>query len=343
LNTKEFIIDQLHCVKVQRLETVQTLWSDYGDIVRYKLTGEACPSTVIAKSITPPSTSCHPRGWNTQLSHNRKVRSYEIEANWYRFWSSQCSDASPVPECFGILDSANANGIKHHQSGENIVLLLSDLDDAGFMVRKSSLTIEQSKVCISWLAHFHARFLQDSPNENWPSGLWPIGTYWHLGTRADEYEVMPDSPLKTTAQKIDRQLNSCRFKTLVHGDAKVANFCFSQNCDRVAAVDFQYVGGGCGMKDLIYFIGSCLTEEQCHQEFEKLIEHYFTQLNVALKLNKSAIDFDMVEREWRPLFFVAWADFHRFILGWSPEHPKNNGFSQKMTDIALESLVSSSG
>jgi len=61
-------------------------------------------------------------------------------------------------------------------------------------------------------------------------------------------------------------------------------------------------------------------------------------LSVALRLNQSSINFDLVEREWRPLFFVAWADFQRFILGWSPGHYKNNAFSQKMTNMALESL-----
>jgi len=342
LNTEEYILEILNCNAVKRLESVQTLWSGYGEIVRYSLEGKHCPESIIVKSVSPPTESAHPRGWDTQHSRTRKLFSYRVEANWYRDWAYQCSAPSFVPECFGILEENCSPPIKAETKSvplyEKCLILLSDLDEYGFMVRKQSLTTEQSKVCITWLAHFHASFLQDSPDDNWPSGLWPIGTYWHLDTRADEYEAMPDSPLKRAAKEIDQQLNHCRFKTLVHGDAKVANFCFSQNCDRVAAVDFQYVGGGCGMKDLIYFIGSCLTEKQCNQEYEKLIEHYFSQLSVALRLNQSSINFDLVEREWRPLFFVAWADFQRFILGWSPGHYKNNAFSQKMTNMALESL-----
>jgi len=345
LNTAEYIFEQINCHAVQRLESVQTLWSGYGDIVRYRLEGDNCPGTIIVKAVCPPTASVHPRGWDSQHSHTRKLISYQVEANWYRDWAVKCQAPSFVPECFGILEENSKHNAKADHNwvpiSDECIILLSDLDELGFMVRKTSLTPKQSRVCITWLAHFHARFMQDSPDKDWPSGLWPIGTYWHLGTRADEYEVMPDSPLKRTAVEIDQKLNNCRFKTLVHGDAKVANFCFSQNCDRVAAVDFQYVGGGCGMKDLIYLIGSCLTEEQCHQEYQALIEYYFSQLSVALKLNNPSIDFDMLEREWRPLFFVAWADFHRFILGWSPDHSKNNGFSQKMTKIALERLASS--
>jgi thiamine kinase-like enzyme len=66
--------------------------------------------------------------------------------------------------------------------------------------------------------------------------------------------------LKEAAPVIDEKLNTCAYKTFVHGDAKLANFCFAPD-GQVAGVDFQYVGGGCGMKDVAYFIGSCLNEK----------------------------------------------------------------------------------
>ena len=73
---------------------------------------------------------------------------------------------------------------------------------------------------------------------------------------------MQNADLKKAAQGIDKRLQSARFQTLVHGDAKLANFCFS-DVGQVAAVDFQYVGKGCGMKDVAYFISSCFNEEDC--------------------------------------------------------------------------------
>ena len=106
---------------------------------------------------------------------------------------------------------------------------------------------------------------------------WPIGTYWHLATRPDELKVMPEGPLRNHATKIDQRLNQATYKTLVHGDAKIANFCFSESHpSSVAAVDFQYVGGGCGIKDVAYLISSCLSDQEAERFEESLLNFYLT-------------------------------------------------------------------
>mgnify|MGYP000093138504 CR=1 FL=1 len=94
---------------------------------------------------------------------------------------------------------------------------------------------------------------------------------------------MTDDELRAAAPVLDARLNDCTFRTFVHGDAKVANFCFSDD-GRVAAVDFQYVGGGCGMKDVAYFIGSCLDESECERREASLLDAYFSALKEALAL-----------------------------------------------------------
>jgi aminoglycoside phosphotransferase (APT) family kinase protein len=162
-----------------------------------------------------------------------------------------------------------------------------------------------------------------------PEGLWEIGTYWHLTTRPDELEALEDLALKKVAPLIDAKLNAAQFKTFVHGDAKVANFCFSEDGKRVAAVDFQYVGGGCGVKDLAYFLGSCLSETQLDQKATNFKDYYFTTLGKALK-NRN-IPFTEVEKEWRALYPYAVADFHRFLKGWSPGHWKINSYSERIS------------
>ena len=84
------------------------------------------------------------------------------------------------------------------------------------------------KNCLFWLATFHATFMNNSAE-----GLWDVGTYWHLATRPDELASMEDGKLKNAAAAIDQMLNNCKFQTLVHGDAKLANFCFALIADCV--------------------------------------------------------------------------------------------------------------
>jgi thiamine kinase-like enzyme len=180
---------------------------------------------------------------------------------------------------------------------------------------------------LSWLAKFHASYLSKAPK-----GLWEVGTYWHLETRPQELAVLDDEKLKRAAVAIDEKLNDCQYKTFVHGDAKLANFCFSKD-GKVAGLDFQYVGGGCGMKDVAYFIGSCLNEADCERLEAKILDTYFKYLQSEFQERNEAL-----ETEWRSLYRVAWADFHRFLKGWSPGHWKINDYSERVGAEVISNL-----
>mmetsp|Transcript_10251 Transcript_10251/g.26859 ORF Transcript_10251/g.26859 Transcript_10251/m.26859 type:complete len:210 (-) Transcript_10251:204-833(-) len=168
--------------------------------------------------------------------------------------------------------------------------------------------------------------------------LWRQGTYWHLSTRQDELAAMPSSsPLKKAAEEIDRKLRDARYHTILHGDAKVANFCFDPLFTRTAAVDFQYCGRGVGVVDLMYLLGSCLHEEQLAYHYPSLVDHYFHSLRLHSTL--STEEFGKLEKEWRDLLVFAWADFERFLVGWAPGgHRKLHGFSQQQTQLALSQI-----
>ena len=170
------------------------------------------------------------------------------------------------------------------------------------------------------------------------SGLWETGTYWHLETRPDELERMDDPSLKQAASSIDQKLKDSRFLTLVHGDAKLANFCFSSDGSDVAAVDFQYVGGGCGMKDLAYFVGSCFRDEEAEHVEEEVLAYYFCQMKIFLEKMDNPISLNELEKNWRPLYRVAWADFHRFMKGWSPGHWKLSDYSERVSREVIKNL-----
>ena len=316
-----FILAQTSATHAEPITTVQSLWSGYGSILRYQLYG--CDrQTLIVKHINPPHRHQHPRGWNTDLSHQRKLRSYQVETSWYQNWAQRCNEHCYVSRCLGI-----------RQQDNNTLILLEDLDTAGFPLRLNTLSGNELRACLSWLADFHACFMGANP-----IGLWPIGSYWHLDTRPDEWAVMEDGQLKQSARRLDDMLNQARFKTLIHGDAKVANFCFSADRQRVAAVDFQYVGGGCGMKDVAYFLGSCLSELQCEQLETECLDFYFSQLRNSLECFNITLDFTELEAEWRSLFPVVWADFYRFLQGWMPGHKKINSYSTRITEKVLAQL-----
>ncbi|MFT5881016.1 MAG: thiamine kinase-like enzyme, partial [Moritella sp.] len=185
-------------------------------------------------------------------------------------------------------------------------------------------------------AYFHAQHMAMDP-----TGLWDRGSYWHLATRPDELAALTDPALKQAAPLLDQTLRASRFQTLIHGDAKLANFCFTADGGRVAAVDFQYVGRGCGMKDVILLLSSCLPFQQCEHTVPGLLDHYFSVLQQALGKYQPQVSQQAVEDEWRPLYCIAWADFQRFIKGWCPEHWKINSYTEGLTQQALTLLTSS--
>jgi hypothetical protein len=283
----EFVARATGAASARRAERVQSLWS--GD-----------RASVIVKSVKPPARV---RGKPDDASQARKRRSYDVELAWYRTLAARCDDDCRVPAFFGGRAAA----------GEWL-FVLEDLDDAGFPERRRRANGAELDVCLGWLAAFHARFLGVARVARIAAeGLWKTGTYWHLATRPDELAALRDAELRAAAPVLDRQLRGASFQTLVHGDAKLANFCFAPGGRAVAAVDFQYVGGGPGMRDVAYLLSgesSSAAIEQRH------LDAYFKRLREEVARHQPSIDAGAVESEWRALYPIALADFQRFLAGW---------------------------
>ena len=317
----DFVRQQLRIDQVEVEAVLQELWSGYGQLLRLKV-GGAEEQSVILKLINWKQVTNHPRGWASDFSHQRKLNSYKVEAHWYRDWQAGGDNNCYLPNCIEVKET-----------DDQMLILMEDLRERGYTRVKQSVYWKEVLLVVRWLAYFHAKHIKQQP-----TGLWEEGTYWHLNTRPQELAALEDQPLKDAAKTIDSLLNSARFQTIVHGDAKLANFCFSRN-DTVAAVDFQYVGGGCGMKDLAYFIGSCLSEEECEDNEEEILNYYFSELDAALIYYQQKVDFEEVQNCWRPLYRVAWADFHRFLKGWSPGHWKINTYSEKVVRDVISRIL----
>lgn len=327
MSIEDIIIKATGALSASQQDVVQNLWSGYGSIIRYHLSGaggEGRPDSVIVKHVRfNEARGAHPRGWDTDHSHQRKLRSYQVESSWYRDWSGYCDDFCRVPVCYALESRT-----------DDVVMVLEDLNSSGYPERRSTVDDHDLQACLRWLAHFHGRFLNEQP-----TGLWETGTYWHLETRPQELAALRDRKLKEAAPLINRKLKGARYQTFVHGDAKLANFCFPvDEVSRVAAVDFQYVGRGCGMKDLAYFIGSCFYDDECEAREAEILDAYFSYLGQALVRYGKKVDLQDIEEEWRSLFPWAWTDFHRFLKGWSPGHWKLNSYSEKMAAGVLDCI-----
>ena len=170
---KSFILDKTGATDLIEKEIIQELWSGYGKIIRVNLINSSLQSVVI-KHIKLHQKRIHPRGWNNDFGHNRKLKSYKVETNWYNNYSLEST--ARLPKCFGIL-----------KTDEEILIILEDLNVSGFSVRKNQVNWKDIVSCLNWLANFHASFLDKNPIE-----LWNIGTYWHLETRPQELENLKD-------------------------------------------------------------------------------------------------------------------------------------------------------
>ncbi len=301
---------------------IQSLWGGYGELRRVELVGSRAANAIV-KIVSPPAERELGRDAQKLRSHRRKLRSYAVELAFYRRYAERCDVACRVP---ALLHGAEGDG--------QFLFVLEDLDEAGFPGRRGQCTDHEIAVGLAWLAAFHARFLGVQPEK-----LWRVGSYWHLATRPDELAVLGASELARAAARIDERLNAARFQTFVHGDAKLENFCFSPTGRAVAVVDFQYVGGGIGMKDVAYYLGSCLHAADCESEIPGHLEQYFEALRAELARCQPSCDALELEREWRSLFAWAWVDFQRFLLGWAPSYAAGDRYSERLTREILSELA----
>lgn len=303
-------------------ERLQGLWGGYGELWRAELRRGSTLSRVIVKSVRPPRD-------DQSRSHRRKLRSYEVEQAFYQRYAVRCHD---VPRC----RVPRALGLQAEDGGW--LFVLEDLDASGFCERRSHAGAVPIRATLRWLATFHATFLGVAPE-----GLWKVGTYWHLGTRPDELAALRHEGLRRAAGRLDSALSAARFKTLVHGDAKLENVCFRPAEDDVALVDFQYVGGGVGVKDVAYFLSSCLAPDECEARVPEYLDEYFHFLATALRTDErhQEVDATALEHEWRALFPLAWVDFYRFLLGWAPNGFARDIYAERLTREVLASLGAS--
>jgi hypothetical protein len=283
---------------VGHVKTVQSLWAGYGAIFSCTADGDR----LIVKHFTPPA---HRRVENDSEDHRRKLRSYSVERVFYEALSQKLIDAGCIiPSCVGCIDGDDGS----------IAIVMRDLGEhyGSYDIRRGNcLNMEEGKRLLSYLARFHAVFWNARP----PEGLWDEGCFWQLGTRMDELQYLDNSWRRwgldrAMAMKIHEKVLHLPHRTIVHGDAKAANFFWFK--EQVGGYDLQYTGGGSPMKDVAYMLGCSMQEHLIHAHEEVLLRHYHAELTSLLSPEHAA---DYTFETMQEAYDLCVADLVRFMCG----------------------------
>lgn len=282
-----------------------SLWSNYGHI--YRLTLGGAPSTLILKLIQPPPVSA-----SASESHLRKLLSYRVERYFYAHLSAQLPPSlARVARCYPVAAPS--------------ALLIEDLSPA-FPASHSS---SDPHIVLHWLANFHATFwgtdpplISPSPAATAADGVWPNGGYWYLATRRSEFAAISDDEsnayLVPFAERVSARLQRRENTgtTLMHGDCKSANIVFAQTAPACALYDFQYVGRGLGVQDVVYFLATSVARGRLRGDGEReLLKVYYDEVGAALLrrgVRDEAYTWEVMLCQWE----WALVDWMRFMAGW---------------------------
>lgn len=284
--------------KLERATKMTTLWAGYGSVYHLVVKDGRSTRNLVVKDVQPPAGS--------GVSHERKLRSYQVEAAFYQRVAPQLLEAGlPIAHPAHVdNDLSGAGGAMH--------LLLTDLRDE-YPATQRPMDLAHAKAALSWLARLHASFWQQPPAE-----LWAQGCFWQLDTRQEELEAMEPEwrDLQAAAQAISDELANAKFQTCVHGDFKGANICFSAGGGTglaAAAYDFQYCGGGDPMKDVAYLLCSTVEGRVVQRHEKELLEHYHAELTGRLPAAAAA---EYTPEVMKERLGLAICDFVRFMAGW---------------------------
>ncbi|KAH8099631.1 Ecdysteroid kinase-domain-containing protein [Cristinia sonorae] len=328
---------------------IATLWSNYGHIHRVHVepnngpTSRSSPSsssslTLILKSIHPPSLSSDP-----SESHVRKLLSYNVERWFYHHYShllphqvkvakvytsNADDDGNLLLEDLSIGYAFPASGSLGKEATMCVLKWLAGFHGTFFRVHHRP---PQDGVALR---------LVPAPKE-WKGderveGVWKRGCYWYLDTRREELEDMDKEEyawLLPWVEKVNNAIESEIEKsgTLLHGDVKGANIVFNRdpyshrrraqlNTDpgslpplQCALYDFQYVGLGLGVLDLIYFLGTSVESALLSKNEAELLRFYYSSLSEVVVSEEIQIQtYEEFLRQWD----LAVVDWYRFMAGW---------------------------
>lgn len=145
----------------------------------------------------------------------------------------------------------------------------------------------QIKAGLRWLARLIPIFRVPG---RWASGNKAATGTW---TPAEEFQRMPRRPPERCRPSIDRVLKNARFQTLLHEQGPGRLSSGKTPKKRPPSVRFQYVGVGCGIRDVAYFLDCCLSYTNSEEKAPEWLDFSYSQTADDLP--------EGLESEWRRL------------------------------------------
>ena len=247
-----------------------------GDVGRIRLSWDpagAGPESVIVKFPTLRVSN---------LETGKGLLAYEREMRFYQNFSVDCP-LSP-PAFYGGSDV----------SGEgDYLLLMEDLESFRFVSQLEGLSVQDASACMAGLARMHAYYWEkpeldvvDSLYQfsDWADIYAPIiATGWPLFQK-DFGDLIPPEmlpmyePGNAAAGAIFRYFSERRPKTLLHGDARIENFCFDASSGAARAYDWQLAAAGPGIYDVMYSFANSVAPDTLFEQGESMLRDYHAGL-----------------------------------------------------------------
>ncbi|KOB67847.1 Ecdysteroid 22-kinase [Operophtera brumata] len=267
-----------------------------------------------------------------KIREDFKITIFETESFIYRDMKKtymEIEEKHKVPEkhCIYIAKYYGAVLIPPDE-----MLVLENLAIRGFVIhdRFKSIDWEYASTAVNELVKLHSlsmafqreypkKFTHFSDNyqcvwlNDWTvNSLWLPGFEKAINVAPEEHkEKLKKFFDQYDIEKISREYDPLKCKVLTHGDYRPSNLMHRTRDDgslEIIVVDHQTIQIGCPVTDLMYLIFTGTDKPFRDQYFDKLIDHYYTQLSEAMKrldidpeTTYSRADFDFEMKEKLPL------------------------------------------
>ena len=223
-------------------------------VYRIKLEGNNCPASVVVKL---------PALDEAAVFTSSILRMYIREVEFFKTLAKDCPFKVPT-SYYGDVNKETSQ----------FAIVIEDLGKMRIVDQNIGMTIEDARVAVDGLAHFHAKWwgkgdalAEAGTTVSLGDPIYPailpmvFGEGWEKVTTqmTVPQAIMQVGPKWTAA--LPRLLQSLVVgpNTLCHGDFRADNMLFT-SADELAVLDFQLIGSGSGAYDLAYFVTQSLSE-----------------------------------------------------------------------------------